>query len=89
MRKQYESGEFWDSRHNMTVHSIRPDELSNTLSTVLKDNLLIEIHGVEEPKGSDTLERFLIDDQGRTTKMLKPLCISPTLRINYAIKTIF
>lgn len=33
-----------------------------------------------EPKGVDTLERFLIDDQGRTKKALKPLQISPTLR---------
>lgn len=55
MRNKYETGEFWDSRHNMTVHAIRPDELSNTLSTVLKDNLLIEIHGIDEPKGSDKL----------------------------------
>lgn len=29
---------------------------------------------------SDTVERFLIDDQGRTKKPLKPLYISPTIR---------
>ncbi|MGR6115825.1 DNA (cytosine-5-)-methyltransferase [Aeribacillus composti] len=47
----------------MTRYAIRPDELSNTLSTVLKDNLLIEIHGIEEsvvfdeykPKEDDNL----------------------------------
>lgn len=58
MRNQYEAGEFWDSRHNMTVHAIRPDELSNTLSTVLKDNLLIEIHGINEPKGERYMTNF-------------------------------
>jgi DNA (cytosine-5)-methyltransferase 1 len=63
VRKKYEAGEFWDSRHNMTRYAIRPDELSNTLSTVLKDNLLIEINGIEEsfvfnenkPKEDDNL----------------------------------
>lgn len=32
----------------MTSYAIRPDEISNTLSTVLKDNLLIEIYGRKE-----------------------------------------
>lgn len=36
---------------------------------------LIEERGIEKE-----LERFLVDDQGRTKKILKPLTISPTLR---------
>ena len=40
VRKQYESGELKESRHNMTNLEPRGDEKTNTLSTVQKDNLL-------------------------------------------------
>jgi DNA-cytosine methyltransferase len=66
VRKKYEAGEFWDSRHNMTRWAIRPDELSNTLSTVLKDNLLVEIHGVDEL--DDFNENKPKEDDNLTTK---------------------
>jgi DNA (cytosine-5)-methyltransferase 1 len=66
VRKKYEAGEFWDSRHNMTRWAIRPDELSNTLSTVLKDNLLVEIHGVDEL--DDFNENKPKEDDRLTTK---------------------
>jgi DNA (cytosine-5)-methyltransferase 1 len=42
IRKQYESGEIEESRHNMTKLEPRTDGVSNTLSTVQKDNLLLD-----------------------------------------------
>jgi DNA (cytosine-5)-methyltransferase 1 len=42
IRKQYESGEIQESRHNMTKLEPRNDGICNTLSTVQKDNLLLE-----------------------------------------------
>ena len=40
IRKAYENGEVEESRHNMTKLEPRQDELSNTITTVQKDNLL-------------------------------------------------
>lgn len=42
IRKAYESGEVQESRHNMTELEPRKDDISNTLTTVQKDNLLLE-----------------------------------------------
>lgn len=42
IRKDYESGKVQESRHNMTELQPREDGVSNTLTTVQKDNLLIE-----------------------------------------------
>ena len=42
IRKKYESGELKESRHNMTDLVPRTDGISNTLTTVLKDNWLAE-----------------------------------------------
>ncbi|HCL01803.1 MAG TPA: hypothetical protein DHW61_05205 [Lachnoclostridium phytofermentans] len=42
IRKAYESGEISESRHNMTELQPRTDGISNTLTTVQKDNLLLE-----------------------------------------------
>lgn len=42
IRKAYESGEIKESRHNMTELQPRNDGVSNTLTTVQKDNLLLE-----------------------------------------------
>ena len=42
IRKQYEKGEISESRHNMTELKPREDGVSNTLTTVQKDNLLLE-----------------------------------------------
>jgi len=46
IRKAYESGEIKESRHNMTELEPRTDGISNTITTVQKDNLLIEQHGL-------------------------------------------
>ena len=42
IRKLYESGMIKESRHNMTELRPRQDGVSNTLTTVLKDNYVIE-----------------------------------------------
>lgn len=43
IRKKYESGEIKESRHNMTRLEPRSDGISNTLTTVLKDNYILII----------------------------------------------
>lgn len=42
MRKAYEAGILKESRHNMNVLEPRKDGISNTLTTVQKDNLVVE-----------------------------------------------
>lgn len=42
VRKEYESGLFDESRHNMTYLAPREDGVSNTITSVPKDNLLCE-----------------------------------------------
>lgn len=42
IRKAYESGQIQENRHNMTELEPRKDNVSNTLTTVQKDNLLLE-----------------------------------------------
>lgn len=42
VRKAYESGEHQESRHTMTELEPRDDGVTNTLTTVQKDNLVIE-----------------------------------------------
>lgn len=42
IRKAYESGQIQESRHNMTELEPRQDNVSNMLTTVQKDNLLLE-----------------------------------------------
>lgn len=41
IRKSYESGEIRESRHNMTQLEPRTDGITNTLTTVQKDNLVL------------------------------------------------
>ena len=43
IRKAYESGEIKESRHNMTELEPRTDGVCNTITTVTKDNMLLEI----------------------------------------------
>ena len=42
VRKAYENGEIHESRHNMTELEPRKDGISNTLTTVQKDNMVLE-----------------------------------------------
>lgn len=43
IRKKYESGAIKESRHNMTELESRNDGMSNTITTVQKDNLVLEV----------------------------------------------
>lgn len=68
IRKDYESGKLDISRHDFLVSEIRKDGITNTLSTVQKDNLLAtKIVGC-------------IDPQGRKKKKVAPKDVIPTLR---------
>lgn len=42
LRKDYDAGKIKESRHNMTELEPRTDGISNTITTVQKDNLLVE-----------------------------------------------
>lgn len=48
IRKAYESGQVYERRSNMTRLEPRLDGLSNTLTTVQKDNYVLEIKGDDE-----------------------------------------
>ena len=54
IRKKYESGEIKESRHNMTRLEPRLDGISNTLTTVLKDNYVMIIEEVEVTEVAET-----------------------------------
>jgi predicted acyl esterase len=41
VRKAYESGEIKERRCNMREHTIRNDEVCNTITTVQKDNYIV------------------------------------------------
>lgn len=51
MRKDYETGAIKESRHNMTQLEPRTDGVSNTITTVQKDNLLVEPKIIQMPRG--------------------------------------
>lgn len=59
IRKAYESGAVQESRHNMTELEPRKDGISNTLTTVQKDNLLLEnVLAVDEQNMNVRKETF-------------------------------
>lgn len=59
IRKAYERGKIQESRHNMTELEPRQDGISNTLTTVQKDNLLLEnVLGLDEQNMNVREETF-------------------------------
>lgn len=56
IRKDYENGNVEEKRGNMRTLQPRPDNISNTLTTVLKDNLLLEGKDVTEREPAVTAE---------------------------------
>ena len=56
IRKEYESGNVEEKWGNMRTLQPRPDNISNTLTTVLKDNLLLEGKGITERETAVTAE---------------------------------
>lgn len=69
IRKQYEAGEITAKRSEMKTPEPRPDGISNTLTTVLKDNLLIE--------PTEEIEKAICNETG----LLNPNEIGRTLRV--------
>lgn len=69
IRKQYESGEVKAKWSDVKSPEPRTDGISNTLTTVLKDNLLIE--------PSEEIEQMICQESG----LLNPDGIGKTLRI--------
>lgn len=51
IRKDYESGLISESRHNMTSTEPRKDGINNTLTTVQKDNYVVEPMAYDEQNG--------------------------------------
>lgn len=51
VRKEYEAGNIKESRHNMTEMQPREDGISNTLTSVQKDNLVVEPFIKQYPRG--------------------------------------
>src|SRR5699024_4364571 len=64
IRKKYEAGEIKESRHNMTELQPREDGISNTLTTVEKDNWLAEpqMLGHVDIRGNDSIKRTYSTD---------------------------
>lgn len=56
IRKAYESGRIQESRHNMTELEPRQDGISNTLTTVQKDNLLLENVKIRQATKNGSIE---------------------------------
>lgn len=69
IRKQYEAGEITAKRSEMKTPEPRADGISNTLTTVLKDNLIIE--------PTEEIEKAICDETG----LLNPNEIGRTLRV--------
>lgn len=57
IRKDYENGKIQESRHNMTELRPREDGVSNTLTTVQKDNLLLTPNNWKHKAGDGTKTR--------------------------------
>lgn len=63
IRKDYESGTVKESRHNMTELEPRDDGISNTLTSVQKDNLVLQVGVLKESSrsGGRTQDRVYSD----------------------------
>jgi len=60
IRKQYEAGDIKEKRKNMTTLKPRTDDITNTLSTVEKDNYLYKDHRIRKltPTECERLQGF-------------------------------
>ena len=66
VRKEYEAGNIKESRHNMTEMQPREDGISNTLTSVQKDNLLLEkkILSYSRDSNGEVVDRHVRDVSG-------------------------
>ena len=67
IRRAYEAGEIKERRCNMREWTIRTDGISNTLTTVQKDNLLLE-----EKEVCCVAMRGRYDENGKISQHLEP-----------------
>lgn len=72
IRKAYESKQIQESRHNMTELEPRQDNISNTMTTVQKDNLLLEnnIQKVGQISSDGSQRGTVIYDNGISTNLV-------------------
>lgn len=83
IRKAYESGKIKESRHNMTELEPRTDGISNTITTVQKDNLLIERQhdlAMMETKEKRLGNIYGIDGGNYAGNVYDEEMLSPTIR---------
>lgn len=66
IRKAYENGQIQESRHNMTELEPRKDGVSNTLTTVQKDNLLLENRGISTKGKQNDVASTILSGYGRS-----------------------
>lgn len=73
IRKAYESGAVKERRCNMRTYNVRNDGLSNTLSTVTKDNYLCEPNtkGVTNTLTTVQKDNYLYDADGKPCRVRK------------------
>lgn len=86
IRKAYESGQIQESRHNMTELEPRHDGVSNTLTTVQKDNLLLEnVLAVDEQNMNVRKETFgTLTTDGSSPKHNNRVMIKQATKQGYA-----
>ena len=89
IRKDYESGAIKESRHNMTVLEPKNDGISNTITTVQKDNYVVEPKVIQEPmnlySNSDNPQSGRIyNAEGISPTM--DTCTMPKIKDNYRIR---
>ena len=72
IRKAYESKQIQESRHNMTELDPRQDNISNTMTTVQKDNLLLEnnIQKVGQISSDGSQRGTVISDNGISASLV-------------------
>ena len=72
IRKAYESKQIQESRHNMTELEPRQDNISNTMTTVQKDNLLLEnnIQKVGQISSDGSQRGTVISDNGISANLV-------------------
>lgn len=75
IRKAYENGYVNESRHNMTIQEPRTDGVSNTLTTVQKDNYLLEPRG---PQLGNILNTDSFGGNPQTGRVYSTIGLAPT-----------
>lgn len=78
IRKDYESGKIKERRCNLRKYAIRTDGLCNTISTVLKDNYLLERRILEVDAMTKNVIRLGKINSSQDSVIVDPLGISPT-----------